>query len=116
MAELLALPGNDAGTRARTLAARSHIMKPPFVNGITPRTDAEIFIEARRALDQRPGVPPAIRVHVDAGVLTLTGSVRSALERAEAHAAVCHIAGVRRVVDEIVLALPSEPDSGPADA
>ena len=43
---------------------------------ITYRSDADIFSDARRALDARPSVPQDVRVHVDQGTVTLTGSVR----------------------------------------
>jgi osmotically-inducible protein OsmY len=68
------------------------------------RTDAEVFAEARNALDHRPTVPATVRVHVDNGVATLTGSVRLPSERAEAEEAVRHVAGVRRVVNNITAA------------
>jgi osmotically-inducible protein OsmY len=49
-----------------------------------PRTDSQIFIDARNALDHRPSIPAAVRVHVDEGIVTLTGPVRWPAERAEA--------------------------------
>lgn len=77
--------------------------------GLTPpsethRTDADIFTAARSALDLRPNVPGTVRVHVDRGIATLTGSVRLPSERAEAEDAVRHVDGVQRVVNSIMLA------------
>ena len=43
---------------------------------VVHRTDAEIFADARRALDHSPRVPEGVRVHVANGVVTLTGDVR----------------------------------------
>ena len=65
---------------------------------VNHRSDADIFLDARRALDERPGVPADVRVHVDHGTVTLTGSVRWPLERSEAEGTVRQIAGVVRVV------------------
>lgn len=70
----------------------------------THRTDAEIFTAARNALELRPNVPATVRVHVDRGIVTLTGSVRLPTERAEAEEAVRHVDGVRRVVNSITVA------------
>ena len=78
-------------------------MKP--VIGVK-RSDAEIFVEARHALDQRRTVPTTVRVHVDHGVATLTGSVRLAVQRSEAEDVVQHIAGVQRIVNDIVVGQP----------
>ena len=67
------------------------------------RSDPEIFADVRRALDQRPMVPQGVHAHVDRGVVRLTGSVQRPLERTEAEDATRGIAGVRRVLNEIVL-------------
>jgi osmotically-inducible protein OsmY len=64
-------------------------------------SDAEIFTAARHALDDNPAVPSGVRVHVSAGVVTLTGSVRLPGDRMEAEETIRHIRGVRRIVDEI---------------
>jgi osmotically-inducible protein OsmY len=74
------------------------------------RPDADVFVDARNALDQRASVPATVRVHVDRGVVTLTGSVRSPLERAEAADVVRHIAGVQRLVNEIVVSQIPNPE------
>ena len=40
------------------------------------RLDPDIFAAARKALDDEPRVPQDVRVHVDRGTVTLTGTVR----------------------------------------
>lgn len=70
----------------------------------THRTDAEIFTDARSALDHQPSVPQDVRVHVDAGVVTLTGSVRWASERADAEDTVRGVKGIARIVNDITVA------------
>jgi osmotically-inducible protein OsmY len=70
------------------------------------RTDAEIFAEVRNALDTRPTVPATVRVHVDKGIVTLTGTVRVAAERAEAARVVRQVTGVLRVVNGISVGEP----------
>jgi osmotically-inducible protein OsmY len=67
------------------------------------RTDAEIFAEARNALDRRPIVPQGVHVHVHGGTVTLTGSVRGPFERADAEAAVRGIEGIRSLRNDIVV-------------
>jgi hypothetical protein len=72
------------------------------------RPDPEIFIEARRALDERFGVPATVHLHVNHGVITLTGSVRLLSQQLEAEDALRHVPGVRRCVNDIVVAqMPS---------
>jgi osmotically-inducible protein OsmY len=70
------------------------------------RPDPEIFAEARRTLDERPTIPATVRVHVDHGLVILTGSVRLASQRSEAEEVVRHVAGVRHVVNDIVVGEP----------
>jgi hypothetical protein len=73
----------------------------------------EIFSDARIALDQ-PGIPQGLRVHVDQGAVTLTGSVSWPLERTAAEDIVRGINGVRDVVNNIVVApVASEADFEP---
>jgi osmotically-inducible protein OsmY len=81
-------------------------MKP--APSITPRPDAEIFVDARHALDERPAVPATVRVHVNDGVVTLTGSVRLPSQQLEAEETIRHVPGLRRLVNDIVVAdMPS---------
>jgi osmotically-inducible protein OsmY len=70
----------------------------------THRTDAEIFTAATNALERRPAVPATVRVHVDRGIATLTGSVRLPSEQAEAEEAVRQVDGVQRVINSITVA------------
>lgn len=69
----------------------------------THRLDAEIFAEARRALDGRPAVPATVHVHVRDGVITLTGSVRLASQQLEAEEAIRHVPGLQRLVNDLVV-------------
>ena len=74
----------------------------------TPRSDPEIFADARHVLDLIPTVPGTVRVHVESGVATLTGSVQLPAGRADAEYAVRTVPGVRGVVNHITVApLPS---------
>jgi osmotically-inducible protein OsmY len=75
------------------------------------RSDAEVFSAARKALDDHPGVPHDVRVHVDHGTGTLTGSVRWPQERSEAEDVVRRVDGVRRIVNDIIAA-PTPPSQG----
>jgi len=85
------------------------------VTKTTHRTDAEIFAEARSGLDRRPNVPDTVRVHVDQGVVTLTGTVRLGSQQAEAEDTVRHLSGTATAAGEsprerlwrIVAAIPS---------
>ena len=77
-------------------------MKP--ATPVTHRPDAEIFVEARQALDNRPSVPATVRVHVHDGVATLTGSVRLPAQQLEAEETIRHVPGLRRLVNDIVIA------------
>jgi osmotically-inducible protein OsmY len=75
----------------------------------THPADAEVFAAARRALDGRPSIPATVRVHVNGGVAWLTGTVRSAAERLEAESVVHGVAGVRRVVNTLVVGAAPDP-------
>ena len=68
--------------------------------------DSHIFTAARKALDDDPGVPQDVRVHVDRGTVTLTGTVRWPREKSEAEAVVRQIVGVLEVVNHITVARP----------
>ena len=63
--------------------------------------DPDVFAAARKALDDSPGVPQGVRVHVDRGIVTLTGSVQWPRERTAAEAVVRRIDGVLGVKNEI---------------
>ena len=81
-------------------------MKPEA--SVTPRPDAEIFVDARHALDEQPAVPATVHVHVNNGVATLTGSVHFASQQLEAENAIRHVPGLRRLVNDIVVSeMPS---------
>lgn len=71
---------------------------------VTHRPDAEIFVDARHALDKKPAVPATVHVHVNDGVATLTGSVRLPSQQLEAEEAIRHVPGLRRLVNDIVVA------------
>jgi osmotically-inducible protein OsmY len=71
--------------------------------GAAHRTDPEIFVEARNALDCRPTVPSTVHLDVNQGVVTLSGTVRLSEERADAEDAVRDVEGIRAVVDKIRL-------------
>jgi osmotically-inducible protein OsmY len=81
-------------------------MKP--ATPVTHRPDADIFVDARHALDQQPSVPATVRLHVHDGVATLTGSVRLPAQQLEAEDTIRHVPGLRRLVNDIVVAdMPS---------
>ena len=92
-------------------------MTPSVRNpGALSLTDAEVFAAARRALDMQPNVPPEVRVHVEHGHLTLTGSVRWAAERQAAEEIVRGVAGVQAVHNYIVVAhVPNQEGFEPPD-
>lgn len=70
----------------------------------THRADADIFTEARHALDQRLSIPATVRIHVDKGIVTLTGNVRLPGERVQAEDVVRRVKGVQRIVNNITVA------------
>lgn len=73
------------------------------------RSDAEIFAEARKALDDQPTVPQGVHVHVNSGTATLTGSVKWPFERTDAEQAVRGVEGIRGLVNKIVVAQAVNP-------
>ena len=74
------------------------------------RLDPDIFAATRKALDDDPRVPQDVRVHVDRGTVTLTGTVRWPHEKSEAEGIVRHIDGVQRVVNNITVANVASPE------
>jgi osmotically-inducible protein OsmY len=75
----------------------------------TRRLDSDIFTAARKALDDDPRIPQDVRVHVDCGTVTLTGTVRWPHESADAEAVVGQIVGVIGVVNHITVAAAVNP-------
>ena len=73
------------------------------------RSDTDIFSAARKALDDHPTVPQ-VRVHVDRGTVTLTGSVRWPQHKAEAEAVVRRVDGVQGIVNRILVAQAVDPE------
>jgi osmotically-inducible protein OsmY len=67
------------------------------------RTDPDIFIDAKDALNSLRTAPAGVHVHVLRGVVTLTGGVRWPFERTDAEDAVRRVEGVRRIVNNIVV-------------
>ena len=67
------------------------------------RSDAAVFGDARKRLDDSPTVPGTVRVHVDSDTVTLTGSVQHPSQRAEAERVVGAIIGSRRLVNNILV-------------
>jgi osmotically-inducible protein OsmY len=67
------------------------------------RSDPDIFIDARAALDQPPTAPAGVRVHVLRGTVTLTGGVHWPFEKTEAEELVRHIEGVHHIVNNIIV-------------
>jgi osmotically-inducible protein OsmY len=77
--------------------------------------DAEIFAEARKALDDCPSIPATVRAHVDGGVVWLTGIARRRSERAEAENVVRRVPGVQQIVNKITVVQPPIHDSELSD-
>ena len=74
------------------------------------RSDPDIFAAARKALDDDPRVPQDVRVHVDLGTVTLTGTVRWPHEKAQAERIVRDIDGVQRVVNKMTVVNMANPE------
>ena len=75
-----------------------------------PRLDSDVFADARKALDDDPSVPQDVRVHVDRGTVTLTGTVRWPREKSAAATVVRHILGVQAVINRIAVAQLVNPE------
>jgi osmotically-inducible protein OsmY len=76
----------------------------------TDRPDAEIFADARKALDRCPTVPQGVHVHVHRGMVTLTGSVQRPLERSDAEAAVRSVEGILDLRNDITVTQVPNPE------
>ena len=75
------------------------------------RSDAAVFGAARKALDDCPTVPGTVRVHVEDGTVTLTGSVQRPSQRSDAESVVRPTIGGRRLLNKITVAeVPSVED------
>ena len=74
------------------------------------RLDPDVFAAARKALDDDPRIPQDVRVHVDRGTVTLTGSVRWPHEKSEAEAVIRQIVGVMEIVNHITVAQVVNPE------
>ena len=74
--------------------------------GLHP-VDLEIATRAQRALSQHAEIPPTVCVHVGAGVAWLTGTAARRAARVQAERVVRRVAGVWRVVNQIVVAEPA---------
>lgn len=70
----------------------------------TSHLDSDIFAAARKVLDDDPRVAQDVRVHVDGGTVTLTGTVRRPHERLHAEAIIRQVDGVRAVINRITVA------------
>jgi osmotically-inducible protein OsmY len=68
------------------------------------RTDADIATDAARALNLRATLPSGVQAVVHNGHLTLTGTVHTLFQRVVAENAVRHIAGLKGVINHIVVA------------
>lgn len=66
--------------------------------------------EALRALDGQATMSDTVRVHVDGGIATLTGTVRSILECAKAEEVVREVRGIQQVVNDIAIANRTSPE------
>lgn len=75
--------------------------------GLTDRTDTALALAVRSALEWDVLVPDQlIRSTVSDGVVTLEGEVFSGVQRDDCERAIRNLAGVRRVVDKIVIRPP----------
>ena len=67
------------------------------------RSDAAVFVDARKHLDDSPTVPSTVHVHVEDGLVTLTGSVPRASQRTDAEDTVRPLVGSRRLLNKITV-------------
>jgi osmotically-inducible protein OsmY len=68
------------------------------------RSDSDVFAAVKATLDRHPEIAQTVRVHVEAGTVTLTGSVRTAGETLETERVVRGVAGVERVINQLTVA------------
>ena len=79
------------------------------------RDDVKLATAANNALAANVTVPGSVEALAGDGNITLTGTVSYGTERAAAEAAVCGLAGVRNVSNEIDISYDLDPvDVGPA--
>ena len=74
------------------------------------RSDAAVFADARKRLDDSPSIPGTVRVHVEGGLVTLTGSVQHSSQRADAENIVRPVIGGRRLMNHITVMESATPD------
>jgi osmotically-inducible protein OsmY len=67
------------------------------------RSDAAVFADVRKHLDDCPTVPSTVHVHVEDGLVTLTGSVSRASQRNDAEHTVRPLIGQRRLLNKITV-------------
>jgi phosphoenolpyruvate-protein kinase (PTS system EI component) len=67
------------------------------------RSDAAVFADARKHLDDCPTVPGTVHVHVEDGLVTLTGIVLRASQRTDAQDTVRPLIGTRRLLNKITV-------------
>ncbi|HEY7187571.1 MAG TPA: BON domain-containing protein [Vicinamibacterales bacterium] len=67
------------------------------------RSDAAVFVDARKHLDDAPTVPSTVHVHVEDGLVTLTGSVPRSSQRTDAEETVRPLLGGRRLLNKITV-------------
>ena len=72
------------------------------------REDADVFADARIALDRCPNVPETVHAHVTNGTVRLTGTARLSSQALEAETAVGRVKGVRQLINEIVVTEPAK--------
>jgi osmotically-inducible protein OsmY len=92
------------------MAAADALTQEQAMTNTQNRLDSDVFAEARKALDDNPSVPQDVRVHVDRGTVTLTGTVRWPREKSEAETVVRRIVGVLGVVNHITVAQVVNPE------
>jgi hypothetical protein len=66
-------------------------------------SDAAVFADARKRLDDCRTIPGTVRVHVDSRFVTLTGSVQFPSERFEAEEVIKPALAGRRLINYIVV-------------